>query len=90
MRPGRIGATRDVISQDAYGQGPVRRRIASLRGAVRPGNSGGPMVDGAGRVMTTVFAATTSGPRGGYGVPNSVVRRVLAHLKDGVSTGRCA
>ena len=90
VRPGRIGATRDVISQDAYGQGPVRRRIASLRGAVRPGNSGGPMVDGAGRVMTTVFAATTSGPRGGYGVPNSVVRRVLAHLKDGVSTGRCA
>jgi S1-C subfamily serine protease len=90
VRPGRIGATRDVISQDAYGQGPVRRRIASLRGAVRPGNSGGPMVDGAGRVMTTVFAATTRGPRGGYGVPNSVVRRVLSHLRARASTGRCA
>jgi S1-C subfamily serine protease len=90
VRPGRIGATRSVISQDAYGQGPVRRRITSLRGAVRPGNSGGPMIDGAGRVLTTVFAATTRGPRGGYGVPNSVVRRVLARLKDRVSTGRCA
>jgi S1-C subfamily serine protease len=90
VRPGRIGATRAVISQDAYGQGPVRRRIASLRGAVRPGNSGGPMVDGAGRVLTTVFAATTRGPRGGYGVPNSVVRRVLSRLRDRVSTGRCA
>jgi S1-C subfamily serine protease len=90
VRPGRLGVTRDVISQDAYGQGPVRRRIASLRGVVRPGNSGGPMVDGQGRVITTIFAATTSGPRGGYGVPNSVVRRVLDRAKDPVSTGRCA
>ena len=35
------------------------RPITSLRGLVRSGNSGGPMVDGAGRVVTTVFAATT-------------------------------
>ena len=90
VRPGRLGATRDVISQDASGQGPVRRRIASLRGVVRPGNSGGPMVDGRGRVITTIFAATTSGPRGGYGVPNSVVRRVLNGAKGPVGTGRCA
>jgi S1-C subfamily serine protease len=90
VRPGRLGVTRDVITQDAYGQGPVRRRIASLRGAVRPGNSGGPMVDGAGRVIATIFAATTQGPRGGYGVPNSVVRRVLSQLRDRVGTGRCA
>jgi S1-C subfamily serine protease len=90
VRPGRLGSTREVISQDAYGQGPVRRRIASLRGAVRPGNSGGPMVDGAGRVITTIFAATTRGPRGGYGVPNAVVRQALARVRGAVSTGRCA
>jgi S1-C subfamily serine protease len=90
VRPGRIGVTREVISQDAYGQGPVRRRIASLRGAVRPGNSGGPMVDGQGRVLTTVFAATTRGPRGGYGVPNAIVRDALARANRPVSTGRCA
>jgi S1-C subfamily serine protease len=90
VRPGRLGVTRDVVTQDAYGQGPVRRRIASLRGAVRPGNSGGPMVDGAGRVIATIFAATTQGPRGGYGVPNSVVRRVLSQIRGRVGTGRCA
>ena len=45
--------------------------MTALRGLVRPGNSGGPMVDGDGRVVTTVFAATTRGPRGGYGVPNA-------------------
>jgi S1-C subfamily serine protease len=91
VRAGRIGATREVITQDAYGQGPVRRSITSLRGAVRSGNSGGPMVDSQGRVVTTVFAATTSGPRGGFGVPNALVRATLdkASRSSGVSTGPC-
>jgi S1-C subfamily serine protease len=91
VRAGRLGGTRDVITQDAYGQGPVRRSITSLRGAVRSGNSGGPMVDKEGEVVTTVFAATTSGPRGGFGVPNALVRDALerAARSDGVSTGPC-
>jgi S1-C subfamily serine protease len=92
IRAGRLGQTREVITQDAYGNGPVRRSITSLRGAVRSGNSGGPMVDARGRVVTTVFAATTSGPRGGFGVPNAVVRATLrrAQSSNGVSTGPCA
>jgi hypothetical protein len=91
VRAGRLGATREVITQDAYGQGPVRRSITSLRGAVRSGNSGGPMVDRDGQVVTTVFAATTSGPRGGFGVPNALVRSALerAARSSGVSTGPC-
>jgi S1-C subfamily serine protease len=90
VRAGRLGITRTVISQDAYGRGPVRREIAALRGVVRPGNSGGPVVDGRGQVLTMVFAATTSGPRGGYGVPNDVVRRELSRAGGPVSTGPCA
>jgi len=89
-RAGRLGATRQVVTQDAYGRGPVRRVITSLRGAVRSGNSGGPMVDGRGKVVTTIFAATTTGPRGGYGVPNSVVRSALGDASGPVSTGPCA
>jgi S1-C subfamily serine protease len=89
VRAGRLGDTREVVSQDAYGRGPVRRNIVSLRGAVRSGNSGGPMVDGAGRVVTTIFAATTSGPRGGYGVPNAIVRDALAGAGGPVDTGPC-
>jgi S1-C subfamily serine protease len=89
VRAGRLGSTRAVITQDAYGRGPVRRRIVSLRGAVRSGNSGGPMVDGRGRVVTTIFAATTSGPRGGYGVPNAITREALAGARGAVSTGSC-
>jgi hypothetical protein len=48
------------------------------------------MVDTRGRVVTTIFAATTRGPRGGYGVPNSVVRSALADAgSQEVSTGPC-
>jgi S1-C subfamily serine protease len=89
VRPGRLGQTREVVTQDAYGNGPVRRRIVSLRGIVRSGNSGGPMVDGDGRVVATIFAATTSGPRGGYAVPNDLVRAALASTGGRVSTGPC-
>jgi S1-C subfamily serine protease len=89
--PGRIGATDEVLSQDAYGRGPVRRSVTSLRGRVRSGNSGGPVVDAQGRVLTTVFAATRSGRAGGYGVANAVVADALAAARRSgpVSSGAC-
>ena len=89
-RPARLGATRTVVTQDAYGRGPVQRSIAALRGRVQSGNSGGPVVDRRGRVIATVFAATTRGPRGGYGVPNAIVRGALGDSGRAVSTGPCA
>jgi S1-C subfamily serine protease len=91
VEAGRIGATRSVISEDAYGRGPVRRGVTPLRGRVRSGNSGGPVVDAQGRVLTTVFAATTSGDPGGYGVPNAVVGEALAAARTSgsVSSGAC-
>jgi S1-C subfamily serine protease len=96
-RPGRIGRTQDVLTDDAYGRGPVRRLLTPLRGLVRPGNSGGPLVDVGGSVLTTVFAGTVGGkPRGGYGVANATVARVLAQARaraaagEGVSTEGCA
>ena len=48
------------------------------------------MVDGRGRVVTTIFAATTSGARGGFGVPNAVAKRALAGAREPVDTGPCA
>ena len=61
-----------------------------VRGLIRPGNSGGPVVTRFGIVLTTIFAATTSpGPRGGYGVSNDTVRADLAGLRGAVSTDGC-
>ena len=91
VQPGRLGQTRTVVSQDAYGRGPVRRRITSLRGLVRSGNSGGPMVDGRGRVVTTIFAAATgSGSGTGFGVPDSIVQDALRRAAERVDTGPCS
>ena len=89
ISPARLGETSEVISQDAYGHGPLRRQISSLRGEVRSGNSGGPVVDARGRVLGTVFAATTSGPKGGFAVPNDVVRSALGEVHGPVDTGPC-
>ena len=90
VQPARLGQTAEVVTQDAYGRGPVRRAITSVRGLVRHGNSGGPVVDGSGRVVATVFAAASSRRRAGYGVPDSVVRRALRRLRGPVDTGPCA
>ncbi len=91
VRPGRLGHTSTVVTQDAYGRGPVERSITSLRGLVRSGNSGGPMVDASGRVVTTIFAASVSGGgRAGFGVPDEIVRAALRRAGGPVDTGPCA
>ncbi len=97
VEPGRIGRTQTVITQDAYGQGPVSRLLTPLRGLVRPGNSGGPLVDADGGVLATVFASTVGGSSaGGYGVANATVATELADADASserggpVSTGPCA
>ncbi len=96
VQPGRIGRTQTVLTQNAYGQGPVSRLLTPLRGRVHPGNSGGPLVDGDGRVLTTVFASIIgSSSPGGYGVANATVATVLGeanvHQQAGlqVGTGSC-
>jgi len=87
----RLGSTQTFSSQDAYGRGPISRSITTFRGRVRSGNSGGPVVDSAGQVATTVFASTVgSSENGGYGVPNAVVRRALRQAERPVGTGACA
>jgi S1-C subfamily serine protease len=87
-RPGRLGRTVTVLSEDAYGHGPVTRRITSFRGDVRPGNSGGPLVDSSGRVVGTVFASRIQGTVG-YAVPPDIVDDALADARGPVSTGDC-
>jgi S1-C subfamily serine protease len=97
IQPGRIAEAETATTQDAYGNGPVRRSILPLRGLVRPGNSGGPLVDAGGGVVGTVFAAlsgsSTSSGGDGLAVPNDLVRAQVARAESrhsAVSTGACA
>jgi S1-C subfamily serine protease len=90
VAPARIGTTAEVVSEDSYGRGPVRREMTAFRGAVRSGNSGGPVVDEEGAVQTTVFAASMGkGPASGLGVPNEIVEDAIADAGGSVDTGPC-
>ncbi len=89
ITPARLGRTGTALSQDSYGRGPIKREMTPFRGRVRSGNSGGPVVDRAGRVLTTVFAAEERRSTGGLGVPNAAVRTALRGRLTPTSTGPC-
>lgn len=84
----RVGRTTTVLANNAYGTRRVRREVTAFRADVQPGNSGGPVVDVAGRVSGTVFSKLVGSP-GGYAVPNAIVRDALAGAREPVGTGRC-
>jgi hypothetical protein len=73
----RVGRVVTIIGRDAYGNFPVSRKVTTLRGTIRSGNSGGPVVDADGRVIATVFARRAVSD-GGYGVPTDIVQTALA------------
>src|ERR671912_467648 len=93
IEPARTDATQLVRSSDAYDSGPVERVVTSFRVYVRPGNSGGPVVNEYGRVVSTISASRTGSNNSGYGVPSRIVHRHLRMAADRttpVSTEGCA
>ncbi len=82
--PVRVGRTLSLVGRDAYGRFPTVRKVTAIRGRVREGNSGGPIVDEQGRVLTTVFGGRDgAGKPGGYGVPTDAVRTALERAAAG-------
>ena len=93
VQVGRIRAEQRLRSPDIYGDGSVLREVYSLRGLVRPGNSGGPIVSSAGDVVGVVFAASVTDPDTGYALTAAQVAQNAAagvSNSDPVSTGDCA
>ena len=93
VRPGRIRAEQRLRSPDIYGDGTVIRQVFSMRGLVRPGNSGGPIVSSAGDTVGMVFAASITDDETGYALTTSQVTQSAARgvsRSDPVSTGDCA
>lgn len=94
IRPARLGATSSAIEgflgnhslsrefpKNLYG-----RSLTPFAGRAEPGNSGSPVVDSRGRVLTTAFAG---GAYNGLGVPNALVRSALRRAGPPVGTGPC-
>lgn len=85
---GTAGEPRTVISPDAYGRSPRPRIVVPLRGAVQPGESGGPVVDRRGRVVAMIFGGTRTGA-GGYAVPVDLVLGAAGGRLRTVPSGPC-
>ncbi len=93
VQPARIRREQRLRSPDIYGDGTVVREVYSLRSLVRPGNSGGPLVSSAGRVLGVIFAASVTDGDTGYALTADQVADAAASgltRTTSVSTGACA
>jgi S1-C subfamily serine protease len=91
-QPARIRSIQRLRSPDIYGRGTVTREVFALRGKVRPGNSGGPLVSRDGKVLGVIFAASVRDQTTGYAltadqVASAAARGLQANGK--VSSGNC-
>ena len=88
----RVRAQLDARGLDIYGRDRVVRQIYSLAATVQPGNSGGPLLDPAGRVVGVVFAKSLEDDATGYALTLNEAKPVLdeaASARAEVGTGAC-
>ncbi|PWV78367.1 Colicin V production protein [Prauserella marina] len=77
---------------DIYDANTVERDVFTVRGQVRSGNSGGPMVDPQGRVIGVIFGASVEDPETGFVLTADEVRAEVEQAGNfgaGVDTGPC-
>ena len=88
----RVIRTQDARGKDIYQQDDVVREIYSVRGLVRQGNSGGPLIDTQGNVLGVVFAAAADDQTIGYVLTWDEVEEAAQRGRErsrGVSTRDC-
>ncbi|WP_431246182.1 MarP family serine protease [Leifsonia xyli] len=91
VSPQRVRDRVTARGTDIYQSGSVDRDIYSLRGVVRPGNSGGPLLDGNGQVAGVVFARSATDGDTGYALTLTELRPVLSSVGSApISSGACS
>ncbi|MBW8870910.1 MAG: MarP family serine protease [Leifsonia sp.] len=91
ISPQRVRDRVTARGTDIYQSGSVDRDIYSLRGVVRPGNSGGPLLDANGKVAGIVFARSATDADTGYALTLTELRPVLSSVGSApISSGACS
>jgi S1-C subfamily serine protease len=92
VQSGRVRSRQPLRSPDINGNGVVVRDVLALRGLIRPGNSGGPVVTSRGDVAGVVFAASVSDAETGYALTADQVADAAGQgvkRSAAVATGTC-
>ncbi len=89
--PARVREIIELNGPDIYRTTTVTREVYTIRGTVRQGNSGGPMIDRDGRVLGVVFGAAVDDADTGFVLTANEVSRQLAKIGNTqrVATGAC-
>ncbi|MFJ9363951.1 MarP family serine protease [Nocardia sp. NPDC101769] len=88
----RVRETLNLKGPNIYRDADVKREVYTIRGQVRAGNSGGPLVDTDGRILGVVFGAAVTDDDTGYVLTLDEVRPELssaASQSAAVGTGSC-
>jgi S1-C subfamily serine protease len=83
----------ESIGTDIDGNGKTRREVIVFGGDVKPGNSGGPLLNDQGQVLGVVFAADAENRNTGYALAPSEVAKLVSEtssVMQAIETGECA
>jgi S1-C subfamily serine protease len=89
----RVRDVGNITGPDIYESGTVTREVYTIRGLVRSGNSGGPLIAPNGTVLGVIFAAAADDPNVGYAVTADQASDIAAAGRNATTakpTGSCA